>query len=274
VTPQPQHTSCPHCQRAVTRAARFCRGCGRALSVEAAPVEGAPPAVARANEASVGNPLHTSAQPEAQDWKDLRSLLVLYAGLLAAAGCVALGHALQIASEPELDVAFSLASALWIGLHALTKRHWLDAYWGWPRATLQGAAILAGVGVLAVLTLLTYFAAIEALGFPLLSMSAPYQQAGWPLWSIFVLIALVPAIFEEIAFRGLIYAGLQRVLSARDALLVQAMAFSVLHLSPLIFLSHCLLGLLFGMLRDATRSLYAPMLAHAAWNAFVLLHEL
>ena len=79
---------------------------------------------------------------------------------------------------------------------------------------------------------------------------------------------------EELAFRGVIQSSLERVLNARDAWLIQAALFSVLHLYPLIFPSHFLMGLCFGYMRRRSRSIYPGMLLHACWNALVVLKEL
>jgi membrane protease YdiL (CAAX protease family) len=89
-----------------------------------------------------------------------------------------------------------------------------------------------------------------------------------------LLVSVVPAIIEELAFRGVIQSSLEKVFDARDAWIIQAALFSVLHLLPINFPSHFLMGLCFGYARNRTRSLYPGMLMHASWNAFVVLREL
>jgi membrane protease YdiL (CAAX protease family) len=119
-----------------------------------------------------------------------------------------------------------------------------------------------------------YFWLIERLGVPVATVSGTLAEAGWPLWAMLLLISVMPAIFEELAFRGVIQSSLERVFNARDAWLIQAALFSVLHLSPLIFPSHFLMGLCFGYMRRRSRSIYPGMLLHGSWNALVLLEEL
>src|SRR6185503_5812203 len=94
------------------------------------------------------------------------------------------------------------------------------------------------------------------------------------LWAMVLLTSVMPAIFEELAFRGVIQSSLERIFNARDAWLIQAALFSVLHLSPLAFPSHFLMGLVFGYMRMRSRSLYPGMLLHASWNALVVFQEL
>jgi len=119
-----------------------------------------------------------------------------------------------------------------------------------------------------------YFELAAALGIPEVQFLPDYFAQGWPLWSAYVLIALMPAIFEELAFRGYILAQLDRWLRPGEALLVQAALFSVLHVSVAVFLSHFIMGLALGLLRRRTNSLYPGMLAHGGWNAWVVTAEL
>jgi membrane protease YdiL (CAAX protease family) len=64
------------------------------------------------------------------------------------------------------------------------------------------------------------------------------------------------------------------VLGEREAWLVQAAFFSILHLSPVIFPTHFAMGLIFGWLRMRTDSLIPGMILHALWNAAIILLEL
>jgi membrane protease YdiL (CAAX protease family) len=206
-------------------------------------------------------------------WHGVRRLLVLYGLLLACSALFALLIGLKAAPESELDALITSASAALVTGFSLHEWRLL-----WPlldpRRLRLSAAIPIAIGVVVTVAVLQgYFAALEALDVPTLRSWPTFEEAGWPLWSALLLVAAAPGVFEELAFRGLIYQGLHRVMTRRDALLVQAMAFSVLHLSPWIFVSHFLMGLSLGLLRDATRSLYPGMLAHFCWNAWIILGE-
>lgn len=133
---------------------------------------------------------------------------------------------------------------------------------------------LVVIAVVFVGAISAYFWILQRLGTPMSSATAEFARAGWPLWSMALLVSLMPAVFEEIAFRGVIQSALERVLNARDAWLIQAALFSVLHLSPLVFPSHFVMGLCFGYMRKISRSIYPGMLLHASWNALVLFREL
>jgi membrane protease YdiL (CAAX protease family) len=143
-----------------------------------------------------------------------------------------------------------------------------------PRTSLRGALQMLGAAGACTAVLVGYFALFETAGVPMLQLTEEYTEAHWPAWSMFVLISGMPALFEELAFRGVIHCTLERVLSKHEALIIQAALFSIVHLSPVIFLSHFLMGFYFGWLRNQTRSLYPSMLAHACWNAYWVADEL
>lgn len=86
-----------------------------------------------------------------------------------------------------------------------------------------------------------------------------------------VLIAIVPAITEELAFRGLIQHWLQTVVSPWRAILLTAALFSALHLSILSAPYLFLLGLLLGWVKWKTGSLYPVILIHMVHNLVVLI---
>ncbi len=119
-----------------------------------------------------------------------------------------------------------------------------------------------------------YFVLMQRFGIEILGETAEFRKAGWSVGQMLLLVSVMPAIFEELAFRGVIQSSLEKVFDSRDAWIIQAALFSVLHLLPINFPSHFLMGLCFGYARNRTRSLYPGMLMHASWNAFVVLREL
>jgi hypothetical protein len=65
-------------------------------------------------------------------------------------------------------------------------------------------------------------------------------------------VIVTPAL-EEVIFRGYLQQRLETLLSARQALFVQAVLFAVAHLSVPNLISHLVIGLLLGRLRQVTR---------------------
>jgi membrane protease YdiL (CAAX protease family) len=96
------------------------------------------------------------------------------------------------------------------------------------------------------------------------------SEPGW--WVPVLLTCAAPAIFEELAFRGCIQSSLSRVLAQRDALIITALLFAILHLS-LFSLPHLLvMGLTLGVMRWRSGSLYPGMILHFCHNLLVVLH--
>lgn len=251
---------CGGCQRRLRPGARFCPGCGRSA-------DGSTPAPQRRAEDD------TIVRRGRFDeyWGELKRIGWLYGLLLVLS--LATGLAMRGDRSPWLLVGYSAASAVLVlafaaarwrklvflfQVHAVDARRWLG---------------IVGASVLFVVVMAAYFAFLEKLGVPFHKTTADIAEAGWPLWSALVLISVMPAIFEELAFRGVIQSSLERVFNARDAWLIQAALFSLLHLSPIIFPSHFAMGLCFGLIRMWSRSLYPGMLLHGAWNALVVIQE-
>lgn len=111
------------------------------------------------------------------------------------------------------------------------------------------------------------------LGVERLDYLATFSNDGFGFSLAVILICLQPAIFEELAFRGIIQGSLGRVLGDREALIVSALMFGILHLS-IPSLPHLLvLGLILGWLRLRTKSLLPGMVLHFTHNFLVILSE-
>lgn len=246
---------CARCTAALRSGAVFCPSCGL-----------------RAGETLFSEPPQ-SLPPSASEagWRELRPALVLFAAMLAVSftGMVAY----KINKSPWNDVFMSVVTALLVTAFAVGDRQELRPLLGrFQRRLPPLGTVLVLATSIALVT--GYFALLRKFGVPFLRHSDDMLKAGWPLWTVFVSVSVYPAIFEELAFRGIILTRLQKTLSATEAEIVQAAMFSVLHALPMIFPSHFVLGFLFGWLRVRSGSLYPSMLAHAAWNAWIVWSEL
>jgi membrane protease YdiL (CAAX protease family) len=97
------------------------------------------------------------------------------------------------------------------------------------------------------------------------------HSLGWPIWLSLVTSAVMPAVFEELMFRGVIQQSLQRVVGLRLAIAVQAMLFSTMHLDSFYALPHFAFGCLAGFLRTVAGALWPCMLLHFGWNGWIVL---
>jgi len=84
---------------------------------------------------------------------------------------------------------------------------------------------------------------------------------------LLVLVGVVPAVCEELLFRGFVQAGLLREFeSAPKAIVVGALVFAGFHLNPWRLLVLLVIGLYLGFLAQRSASLLPAMLAHALNN--------
>ena len=209
--------------------------------------------------------------PDVVGWRRVRGVARLFLGCLAV---LLVGTVVTKLGVRELHVDLALTA-----LVAVVAC--LALVFGWKtlaptlRTTGGTRGLLAAiVGWLAIAGLAqVYFPVFRWLGFPFVRCTDIYVDAGFPTWSTYLFISLVPAICEEIVFRGYITARLSDLLSPIETIVVQAALFALIHLSPVVFPSHFVMGVVFGIVRRRAGSLYPSMFAHAAWNACVVFSE-
>jgi sodium transport system permease protein len=100
------------------------------------------------------------------------------------------------------------------------------------------------------------------------SMADPHQ----PWWQIVAAFAFVPAVCEEIAFRGFILTGFQRSGRTWLAIVMSSLAFGIMHMIPQQVFNAALLGLVLGLVAVHTRSLIPCILFHFVFNSLAVLH--
>ena len=87
------------------------------------------------------------------------------------------------------------------------------------------------------------------------------------LFTNLLLLALLPAVAEELLFRGLIQKGLIRMTrNVWVSILLSAFIFSAIHFQFLTFLTRFELGIILGALFWYSGSLWVPILAHFFFN--------
>jgi sodium transport system permease protein len=88
-----------------------------------------------------------------------------------------------------------------------------------------------------------------------------------PMWQVLALLALTPAICEELAFRGFILSGLRHLGHKGMAILVTSLFFGIVHGMLQQSINACVLGMVLGFLAVQTGSILPCMLFHATHNA-------
>jgi membrane protease YdiL (CAAX protease family) len=252
---------CAACHAPVRAAARFCSNCGSGLTASAIPPPSAPAVDLSSIEAKV-----------AARWRELKRIGWLF-GLLLLSSFV-FGVVSRSYPSAWVNVTTSAVDAIVVFGFVISCFRTLAPLLVLPRVDARTASelVLASLGIALVLG--GYFALLNYMGVPMIDSVRLYKKADWPVWSMFLLVSVAPAVVEELAFRGLIQSSLEQVGSGLEAWLIQAALFSVLHLSPIIFPSHFVMGLWFGWLRRRTQSVYPGMLMHGLWNGMVLMGNL
>lgn len=181
------------------------------------------------------------------------SLLVQKAGLVVSIVAVEYGFFL-------LPVVVAIAAA------KLSWRETLGLRWpGWralAASVLLGLAAWTVAGGLLVRLLPPPESLVRALEKILLI------EGSVPLWGAWLVVALTPALCEELFFRGFMLSGM-RSWGMWPALLVTAVLFGLAHASVYRMLPTLFLGLVFGYAVWKTRSVVCGIIAHALNNGLM-----
>lgn len=113
-----------------------------------------------------------------------------------------------------------------------------------------------------------------SLGFPSASGGdVPIAPSFWAYVYIFICTPLLPAIFEELLFRGVILRGLLQF-GKVPAVILSGFLFALAHGSFEQFIYQFLTGMIFGVLVLETKNLVLGMAAHFANNFFAVVFSL
>jgi uncharacterized protein len=201
-----------------------------------------------------------------------RSAVGLYFALLAvSAVSVLLLKAEMRPAEVQIGASVGMAVLTLLWCAAWRKELWLVV-----GRVGKPVWYLAGIGC-AVVTLAIAIAVITIVGrlWPgMVDHYAPtFLEAGYGWTTIFVILAIGPPLTEELAFRGVIFDALRPALSTNEAIMVSAMMFMILHLSPLNFPHTLAMGVAAGVLRVKSGSIWPGVLLHFVHNSTVVVME-
>lgn len=205
--------------------------------------------------------------------QSIKSAIALYFSMLAVS-IFAIIAALAGGKEPG-----AIATMVATGAITLVSIGWSAANWNtlWPMIR-QPVAIgwLGGAALAAVPTFLLASVAvrlIQFLGVPDLDYTAIFTDDGFGLTWVIAVVCVQPAIFEELAFRGVIQSSLLRVTGSTESIIASAMMFGILHLSIPSMPHLVLMGIVLAWLRMRTGSLLPGMIMHFSHNLLVILAE-
>lgn len=170
---------------------------------------------------------------------------------------------LALIALPAIVLTVLLSRDRWKTL-SLDRR---PAWWTIPAAILA-AACLHPTALWLHQGILKLYPANEAAMQQLLPIQLLLQSA--PLWQALCVIAVLPAICEELAFRGFLLSGFRKSLGDWPAIVVSSLFFGVTHgmLQQSIFAT--LVGLVIGVIAVRTGSLLPAIAFHMTNNALVV----
>lgn len=206
-----------------------------------------------------GNPLPTL--PQAVLMGVVALLLLWFVGVSAQKAHLAGGLALTLVLLVALP---AIGYALWLRLD-LKQTFSLRR----PPVSALVAAPLLGVGCLILNMSLRGWLGIE--GPPPESMKGFAETiTAWPAPLLVLLIAILPALCEEVLCRGFLLSGLRTEGGTTAAVIVSAIFFAALHLDPNRLLQTFLVGVVLAILVVRSGSIWPACLLHFVNNAGAL----
>ena len=154
--------------------------------------------------------------------------------------------------------------------HLVDRRGW--SFVGLGREALRPDVIRPAVllGALAITVPCAILLAVGWLRF------APSESGSSLGAGVVTLAVLVPAaLWEELFVRGYAFSVVRERMGPNPTIALTSLVFALMHLlnagaSARVFAIVFLAGIFLGLLREATRSLYAAWAAHLAWNAVLV----
>lgn len=93
--------------------------------------------------------------------------------------------------------------------------------------------------------------------------------SSYPVWYSFVIVSILPAILEEMSFRGVVLYSFKDF-NLRTAAIMSGVYFGFFHLNFNQFFYACILGFLMVYIVHYTRSIFASVLFHFTFNSLSL----
>ena len=100
-----------------------------------------------------------------------------------------------------------------------------------------------------------------------------FGHLAYPKLAMIVIIALLPAVFEELAYRGVILQGLLNVLDEKQAIFISAFLFAVIHMSFISFFWIIPFAIWLGNIRYKEQTIWYGIVIHFCFNATACMLE-
>jgi sodium transport system permease protein len=108
------------------------------------------------------------------------------------------------------------------------------------------------------------------------STSESLIPQGMPQWQLFIFLAVLPALCEEIAFRGILLSGLRQRFRPVTLVITVGLIFGLFHMTLFRIAPTAVLGVILTAIALLTGSIFPGMLLHMgnnAWGVWAGLHD-
>jgi sodium transport system permease protein len=172
------------------------------------------------------------------------------------------------------QLAFTAAPPLFMAMLLTTRPRQglalrLPPWWSWPAAAALAVLCVPPLAQLTML-ILDQFPALKQLLEEYHPLTGALQsESGLPAVYLIVL-AVLPALCEELAFRGFILSGLKRRFPTWTAVLLSSFLFALFQMNVFQFAPHFLLGVVLALIALRTGSVAPAMVFHLVYNVCLI----
>ena len=238
---------CMHCNQPIAEEARFCNHCG----------------------------VLQTAIPDIEDAEQKQRMLVtlsIFFGVHLAI-CLFCNFTKYTRGLVPLLIADGVLSAFTL-LYVVLFWKDLKAIMGWKNFSVVKMASYASTAVIAAIVV-NY--SVKWLNKTIFDTESYYYYAfshlKYAKLITILTVALQPAVFEELAFRGVMQQGLNKVTDSRQAIIISAFLFTILHMSFISFFWLMPFALWLGYIRMKEETIWYGVLIHFCFNTTACFFE-
>ncbi len=250
--PEEYLKTCPECGFEVKKRQNFCRKCGNKLNQR---------------HKRYDSVILKIMSPPSEHWVTAKSVIIFFFSILSSMILVSIF--VDGTKETSSIVFYPILSVITFCYFTMRKIDYKKQYFYNEFVRNETAKALFIMTFLAIANLLFLFLFLTIMGVNINEAFNQSYLSETTIWSIIIFMCLLPAIFEEAAFRVGIQTDLEKILKGKRAYIVTGILFEMIHLRILL-LPFVVTSIYLSYLRYKTKSVWPSMIAHFYYNFFVL----